>query len=135
GVAIGGVAVSASVGFGVALNSIGYQVNGSRSAVQVAAYVQDTDIDTYGKLSVSAKSNQTINANVAAASVAISGGMYAFSAAGAGAVTVNRVGVDAQGFIDGGTVKAGHIAVEALDTSAINAFAGAAAVAISIGFG
>ncbi len=135
GVAIGGVAVGASLGFGVALNSIGYHVDGSRSAVEVSAYVSDSDVRTYGKLGVSAQSSQTIKANVAAASVAVSAGVYAFSAAGAGAVTLNRVGVVAHGFIDGGTVTAGDIAIAASDTSSIDAFAGAAAVALAFGFG
>ena len=52
GVAIGGVAVGASLGFGVALNNIGYKGDGTRSGVEVSAYLQDTDVDSYGALGV-----------------------------------------------------------------------------------
>ena len=133
GVAIGGVAVGASLGL-ASRSTNRLQERRDTFGRQPRSYLQDTDVDSYGALGVSATSNQTIDANVAAASVALAVGGFAFSAAGAAAVTVNKVGVDAHAFIDGGTIKAGDVTVQAQDTSKIDAFAGAAAVAISIGF-
>ena len=133
-VSIGGISVGASVGAGLARNFIGYEHDGDRAAVVVEAYLSDTEVETYGALDVSASSEQTIKAEVAAASVAIAaGGVYALGLSAAGAYTENRVAADVQAYIDGGAVVAGDATIAAADTSTINAFAGAASLAVAIG--
>ena len=139
-VSIGGVSVGASIGAAVARNFIGYNAAGTRQGVDVFAYLSDTSVSTYGALNIGAVSNQTITAEVLAASVAVSAGFVATGMSAAGAYTENKVAADVHAYIDNtgltgadDLVKAADISVSATDTTSITSYAGAASLAVSIG--
>src|SRR5690606_22576484 len=78
--AFGGVGVAVSIGVGIALNKVGYEIRGAASETEyepliVSSYLKDTTVDTYGALTVEAISEETVDATVRTGSVAISGGM------------------------------------------------------------
>ena len=84
-VSIGGVAVSASIGVGIARNNIGYVPQGADPAPEydpliVTAFLENTGVSTFGKLSVDATSSEAISANVITGSVAIAVGVVGVAA-------------------------------------------------------
>ena len=103
----------------------------------VQATIENTGVTSSGALSVTATSNQTIEATVVAASVALAVGLVGVGLGGAGVETTNDVMVDTTATIDGGTthaaITAGSLTISAGDTSSIDATAGAAAVSAAFG--
>ena len=116
----------------VALNNIG---NGAADRNKVEAYVRGSGITTAGLLSLQATSSQTIKARVAAGSAAIGGGTVGVGMSAAGVGGHNTIAVRTAAFIDGAakTITAGSIDIDAIDTSDIDAFAGAASLAAGFG--
>ena len=113
------------------------QVNLAADAAEVSAFVEQSNLTATGALTVDAFSTQTIKADVAAMSVAMSGGIVGVSLAGAGAGAENRIKTDVRASIEGDKdsrgVSASSVALAARDTSNIDALTGAAAVAVSLG--
>ena len=72
GVGLGGI--GASIGAAVAQNFIGYDLSGNSMPLQVEAYAMNTSIQATGAYTLTATSQQTINAITTAGSVAIAGG-------------------------------------------------------------
>ena len=140
GVGIGaGGAGAVSIGAAVAENFVGYNGDGTPGSLQVMAYDQGSGISATNDLTISATSNQTIAATVAAASVALAGtaelGGVALAAAGAGVYSENFIGATVKADIDGDGatgIAANHVTVTATDQSAITANAESAAVAVSV---
>ncbi len=138
GVAVAGgfVAVGVAVGVAVAQNLIGYAPDGTAAPAEVRAYVENSSIAALGDLILKAVADQTIVATIAAAAVAIGGGVVAITGAGAGASTRNRIRTLIKAFIDGtGTtgIIADKISLLADDTSSITAFTGSASLAGAVG--
>ncbi len=88
-------------------------------------------------LSASAVADQDIDAIVVAASVAVGvGGSNGFALAGSGVFTENKIATDVKASISNDAaagIHAGGVALTASDTSDIEAFAGAASVAVAAG--
>ena len=132
----GGTAgVGVAIGVAIADNSID---DGSGGTGQIAAYTTNSAITSTGDVAVTATSQQSIEALVAAAAVAIAlGGTAGVGASGAGVDVTNEIAVATQAYIDGtgtigaGGISAGNVAVTASDQSIIGAVAGAAAVSAS----
>ncbi len=144
GIGVVGGGVGASIGAAVAQNFIGYDADGNPSPLQVKAYVHDSGISAKGAYTVTANSDQTINALVAALSAAIAGGIGAgVAVAGSGAYAENEIAVDPQAyqdndFVSPGTnagISAASVAFSASDTSSINANVGAVSLATSFSVG
>jgi len=135
--AIGGtVGVGASIGAALATNLIGFTEAGTRQGAEVQAYIEDSSVLDAGSLTLDAVSDLTVDANVFAGSVAIAGGTVGVGVAGAGASSKNRIGADVRAYIDGyggSGITVESLAVNADDTSHINADTGAASVAASFG--
>ncbi len=108
-------------------------------AAQIQAYILDSNVGATGALTLDAISNQTIDATVFAGSVAISGGLVGVSLSGAGAGSENRIATLVQAYIqgdkDGKGITAASVSLNADDTSAINAFTGAASIGAAFGGG
>jgi len=137
-VAVGGgqVGVGASIGASVARNLLGFDANGQREGAQVQAYIKDSSITQAGALTLDAISNQIITAEVFAGSVAISGGQFAGSLAGAGVITENSMGADVRAYIDGdgpSGISVDSLSINADDLSTISTDAGAASIAAAVG--
>ena len=95
--------VGASIGVAVAENSIGYDAGGTLSPMQVMAYAQDSGISAKGAYTLTANSDQQINALILALSAAVAGGTgVGLAASGSGAEATNQVAVDAQAYQNGG---------------------------------
>ncbi|MAI32532.1 MAG: hypothetical protein CMM07_12785, partial [Rhodopirellula sp.] len=108
---------------------------------EVQARILDSSVQASGALTISAVSEQSIDAVVVAAAVALAGGGAAgvgISGAGVSAdnriqslVTASIIGDGANTATDG--ITAGSVSMRADDASVINAIAGAAAIAASFG--
>jgi len=138
-VAVGSAGVAAAIGASLATNT----VTGTTQA-----YLADSTVTVTGALTAAATATQTIGAFVLAGSAAVTAGSVGVSLAGAGASSINTVGMNVRAFIDGdGTsgVRAASIGLTALDTSSIEvttlaasiaaSVAGVGAVALSVGVG
>ena len=103
---------------------------------QVKAYLDDTSVDAGGALTVSASDTSSINALVAAGSVAAAASFgFALAGAGAGAQATNRIASQVWAYIDGDGatgISASSVSVTATSTTSITATTGAVAVALSI---
>ncbi len=101
--AVGGGAAGLGVAIGVAIaqNYIGSTADGVPSAAEIQATVVRSSVDATGALAITALSNQTIDALVVAASVAVAVGFVGFSVSGAGATTTNTIATDVKAAIDG----------------------------------
>ena len=101
------------------------------------AYILSSSVDATGALTLDAHSHQTIDANVFAGSVALSGGFVGVSLSGAGAESENRIATLVQAYIEGDKdsrgIGAGSVGLLADDTSVIHAFTGAVSVAAAFG--
>ena len=131
----GSAAGALSIGGAKTVNLI-QNVDGT--AVDVRAYLQDTDIQATGDLQVQAISSQTIDADVTVASVAFSyGKAWAKGLSGAGAESVNHVKANVAAEINGGAdgpkanVSAQNVQIRSSDASSIDAWAGVGSVAMS----
>ena len=128
-----------AIGVSIARNFIGYDrdanlVNGTPS--QIRAIIDDSTVTAGGALSVTATANQEIDALVLSFSVAVGvGGSNAFSLAGSGVFTENRIGTQVHASIRNvsGGITAASVSLQAEDMSDIEADAGAAAVSAAIG--
>ena len=134
----GGTAgVGASIGAAVARNLIGYDSDGNKLESGVEAKLSDTSVRAEGALSQSAIANQTVEAQVLAGSVALSGGGTAGVAlSGGGVSATNQIGTTVNAQIDGdgaAGIEAASISLEATDSSTISSDAGAASLAGSVG--
>ena len=134
----GGTAgVGASIGAAVARNLIGYDSDGNKLESGVEAKLSDTSVRAEGALSQSAIANQTVEAQVLAGSVALSGGGTAGVAlSGGGVSATNQIGTTVNAQIDGdgaAGIEAASISLEATDASTISSDAGAASLAGSVG--
>ncbi|MCP4992988.1 MAG: hypothetical protein GY934_04255, partial [Gammaproteobacteria bacterium] len=112
------------------------RVDLEEQSAEVRAYLRDSSVSADGGLSVTATSDQSIDAVVVAGSAAASGAGVGVSVSGAGAGAVNRISNDVQAYIqgDGATgVSASSIALMAKDTSSISAVTGAASLAAAFG--
>ncbi|MCP4887379.1 MAG: hypothetical protein GY904_12290, partial [Planctomycetaceae bacterium] len=131
--AIGAVGIGASIGAAEATNIIGETPNASK----VAAYIQSSSVNAGGNLSVHADSSESINANVAAISVAIAGGVVAGGVAGSGAKARNVIDSNIHASISNasstGINAGGDVSVRAQDNADIDSYVGAASVAGSAG--
>ena len=144
-VAIGAVAVGASIGVSLAWNLIGTDFWGNDAPAEVRATIADSSVDAEGALTADATSSASIEAIVIAVAVAISGGAVGIGFSGAGSSAVNTISTVIEASIgdsddddtdgDGATgVIADSIALTALDSSRIDAITGAASVAAAFGF-
>ncbi len=140
---VGGAAGGGGLSIGASLskNVIGASPLFGISTGQVRAYVMDSAIKAVGNLVVDATSDQTIDSFVLAGSAAASGGTFVgFSLAGAGVITVNKIAMDVDAFIDGDGAEAGFtpgieansISVSADDTSDLEADGSAVSVAVAV---
>ena len=86
GVGVGNNGVGASIGIAVAQNFIGYDPSGNYLPLQVEAYALNTSIQAAGAYTLTATSQQTINAITTAGSVAVAGGVR-----GRGALRLGRL--------------------------------------------
>ena len=105
-------------------------------SAQVRAFVRDSSVSALGALELTAKSEQKIDALVAAAAVALAVGVGAVGASGAGVFAQNRTATDVHAFIEGDGshgIKAASLKITADSSSGITSFAGAAAIAAAIG--
>ena len=75
GVGVGTAGIGASIGAAVAQNFIGYDLSGNYLPLQVEAYALNTSIQATGAYTLTATSQQTINAITTAGSVAVAGGV------------------------------------------------------------
>ena len=135
GVGVGFAGVGASIGVSIARNLIGSTPSGVVSRAEVQATIARSSVTAGGPLTLDAVSNQTIDALVVAGSVAVAGGLYGFSAAGAGATTENRIAADVKATIDGDGatgIRATAIGLSARDRSTVTANTASVAVAASI---
>ena len=137
-----GVGVGASIGASVAQNFIGYDANSNMSPLQVEAYVLNSGISASGAYTLTANSQQTINALVLALTAAVAGsGGGSIAASGSGASAVNRIAVDPQAYQNGdsaGTgaavtgVSAPSVSFTATDASTIVANVAAVSLSVSL---
>lgn len=130
-----------AIGGSAARNYIGYTLDGSspdegqpRSGVR--ASIENSDITvTSGDFAITAKATPTINSAVASAAAAVAGSLQlgAISFSGSGSDSENRISMIVDAAIDhGSVVNASQIFVEAHDTSTVNAYVDAVALAISL---
>ncbi|WP_197455992.1 choice-of-anchor Q domain-containing protein [Stieleria neptunia] len=130
--AAGITGVGTSVGVSVAENRIGFHSSGLQQSAGVRAQILDSTLSVGGQLSVDAKAQQTIRAEVGAGSVAVAGAAIAgVATSGAGVDVANRIGQDVIALISGGSVSADAVQVTANDQSVIDSTAGAVSVSIS----
>jgi hypothetical protein len=136
-VAVGTNGVAAAIGASLATNT----VSGTTQA-----YLSDSSVTAKGAITATATATQSIKAFVLAGSVAVTAGSNGVGLGGAGASSINTVGMTVKSSIerDGSSgVKGASITLSASDTSTINvdtaaasiaaALAGNAGVALSIG--
>ncbi len=113
------------------------QINLTSSAAPVQAYIERSSVSaTSGDLSLEAMSDESIHAFVLAASAALSGGVVGLGLSGAGAAAENRINMNVQAYIDGDGatgISAQNVSLTASDEPTIDAFTGAAALALSVG--
>ncbi len=142
GIGLGGGGIGLAIGASVAENYIGYDSEGTLTPIPVKAYVEDSGISAQGAYTLTATSNQDINALVLALSAAIAGSSdVGLAAAGSGVYAANEIAVDPQAYqnndvVSPGTnagITSGSIALSASDTSSITANVGAAALGLSLG--
>ena len=126
-----GTSGSLSVGAGVASNEIG-----QNSGHEVRAYVQNTEVDVTGDVAILANSLATVETLAMAGSgsaISPSGGGSSGALAGAGVSASNVVSQDVEASIKASSiveVTTGALEVSAIDSSTIEADAGAVAIAV-----
>jgi hypothetical protein len=140
-VAIGGsgnVGVGVAVGIAIARNMIGWTPLAlEETPAQVRAYLIDSSVDADGNLVQTATSSQSIQSIVFAGAVGIgAAGTVGVSVAGSGAISENKIAVDAKSFIDGSLgsgISADRVTLTARDQSSIDAITGAASLSVAFG--
>ncbi len=137
-IGVGGVAGGAvSIGASLANNSIGFGSSGTKTPLQVRAYVEDSTLIAQNAIEIGALAQSQIKATTFAGSVAIAGGLAAAAGAGSGVNTTNKIANDVAAFVRGpqSDVTGSAISLEAADRSDITANANAASIAAAIGIG
>ncbi|MBT7080925.1 MAG: hypothetical protein HN929_05590, partial [Chloroflexi bacterium] len=113
------------------------QINLSYTASQVQAYSLNSGIIASGDIDIIADSDAIIDANVLAGAAAVAAsGKSGVSVSAAVVFTENKIATDVKSFIDGDKaqgIQAKTIDVQAEDNSSIEAVAGAASLAASLG--
>ena len=111
------------------------QINLNPEASTVTARVVDTSIDSQGTLSVTATSDQIVDSLVLAGSVAVGAGQVGVGVSGAGVSSQNKINSNIEASItgDGTGITVGAVDIDAIDSSIINASAGAASIAAGFG--
>ena len=139
-VGVGQTGVGVSIGAAVAINKIGFDLDGNPLPMEVQSYIEDSSINADGALTLDAHANQEIDAMVLAGSVAVAVGQTGVAVSGSGVFASNQIGADVNAYIlgdaaDGDTeiIEAGSIAIHASDNSVINTVAGAASAAVAVG--
>ncbi|MBA3347448.1 MAG: hypothetical protein H0T13_02700, partial [Actinobacteria bacterium] len=118
-----------------------WQQVGTDAAGSTRAIVDTSRLEVTGKLTILADSGADIDADVAAASVALAGGGVAIALAAAGLYVLNRIGAKTEAAIIGtrglgidvGGSAGTAITVTARDVSTIRAYGGSASIAASVG--
>ncbi|MCY2998440.1 MAG: LEPR-XLL domain-containing protein, partial [Planctomycetota bacterium] len=143
--ASGKVGVGASIGAAIAENLIGRADSSITSpTTEVKAYASDSGMILSGGLDIHANDAAQINALVFAGSVAVAiGGQVGVGASGAGVSGINKISTDVQAYIDGDNranatseesgIQATSVAIQATDSTRIDALAGAVSVAAAFG--
>ncbi|MCB1998993.1 MAG: LEPR-XLL domain-containing protein, partial [Rhodoferax sp.] len=116
-------------------------VNASANTNQVRAFLADSSVVSVGDVTLHASDTSRIDATVLAIAVGIGGGGdVGVGVSGAGVYAENRIKTDVAAFIDGDGdrlatdgIMAGSVRVSAVDSSSINAVAGAGALAAGFG--
>ncbi|MFZ9813549.1 MAG: hypothetical protein ACO3DD_10780, partial [Burkholderiaceae bacterium] len=142
-----GTGVGASIGVSVARNLIGkegFGLTGDEAVGTIRALIEDSQIDTNGKITITADGKQTIDALVFSGSAALAGGGgTGLAASGSGVWAENQIGTRIHAGADTATaaktrpsvLDGKSILVGASDTSSIVSFAGAASLAAAFGGG
>jgi hypothetical protein len=116
--------------------SLWKQVQLTRAGDEIRAGVINASIDAAGALTVTARNQQAIVAEIVAVAVGIAGGgTTGVAVSAAGVYVENRIAGDARAVIegDGATgIKASSVSLLAEDASGIRTFAGAASVAAAL---
>src|SRR5690606_28807863 len=121
--------------------SVWKQIALDASASQVRAFIEDPSIHASGDLALEANTTARLGGVVGPAAVGASGGSRTgVAVSAAGVYTENKIWTDVQAFIDGDGadaatdgITAASVQVVAMDSSNINAVAGAGALAASFG--
>jgi Ca2+-binding RTX toxin-like protein len=135
---IGGgvVGISGAIGISVARNYMGYDAT-TRTPLEVLAYINNSQINAAGTLTLDADAVQSIDANVLAGSSAVSAGLVAGSASGAGATVENWVATQVKSYISNTTGTGVNvdngITITADDNSTVSSVVAATSIATSIG--
>ncbi|MBT7080530.1 MAG: hypothetical protein HN929_03525, partial [Chloroflexi bacterium] len=114
------------------------QLNYSKKLAPVHAYIENTNLETEGDLTLKAEATQSIDAYVFAGSAAISGGGAAgVGLSGAGVSAENKIASSVKAYIgsdeETANISAGSLGLYADDNSSINAVCGAASLAAGLG--
>ncbi len=117
------------------------QVNLVAAPVEVQAWIMNSSVEAIGDVTLTAISDQSIDALVVAGSAAASGGGVAVSVSGAGACAINTITTKVRSFIDNDSeygdrltsIDSGSVTMSADDTSRITAVTGAASLAAGFG--
>ncbi|MFA7063480.1 MAG: hypothetical protein WC132_05020, partial [Methanomethylophilus sp.] len=135
-VSIGGAGVAGvgvSIGASTAQNRIGWKLGEIFAPAEIQAYLQDTEIQASGDLSLTANADETIDAVVLSGSAAIAGaGVAGVGVSGSGVFTMNRIATQVKTFIQGdgdSGIITGSLSLDARDSSKITATAGSASIA------
>jgi hypothetical protein len=142
--ASGKVGVGASIGVAIAENLIGWSDASTKTPTEVKAYVSDSGMILSGGLDIHANDAAQINALVFAGSVAVAvGGQVGVGLSGAGVSGINKIATDVQAYIDGDNrtnatsselgIQATSVEIQAIDSTRIDALAGAATIAAAFG--
>ena len=131
-----GTSPSASIGISIARNFIGWSEYGDKDPLEVMAYISNSFISADGIVSLLSTAVSTIDALIAAISVAIAGSTgSSFAVSAGGLYAENKLATFIKAYIDGSTITktgAGGIGLTARDTSTITATGATASVAVSL---
>lgn len=118
--------------------SIWKQVNfGADTAAQVQAYLKDSSVWASEDLTIDANATESIDAVVVSAAVGVGGGTgTGVAVSAAGTYAENKIKTDIKAYIEGdgaAGIHSGSVALNAEDSSGINAIAGAGSIAAGFG--
>ncbi|WP_156345376.1 beta strand repeat-containing protein [Verrucomicrobium spinosum] len=133
----GGTGVGVGMGLSMARNYIGATEAGSDAPLDVIARITGSAVDAAGAVSLTAQSDQNIDAYVGAAAMAatLSGGT-GVGVGAAGALSSNEVKTNVLAFASAGErLEGSSVAIVATDDSEIDAYTGAAALAAALSGG
>lgn len=112
----------------------------TRDGARTSAFMKNSDIQyvpgAHADLVIEATTAQQIAATVLAGAVAVSVGKGGVAVGGTGAYSRNKIAADADAYIlgdAGNGINVNSVRVDAIDSSSIDAFTGAASVGVSVG--